>query len=159
MSIKAGLLLVLLSAIIINCINGQVSFTITNEESPGSPPDPIPDRQAGNIGRFFYTKVGGRVDITAEYDVQGTPEEEIKVRWYYNGVEIMFATVPGSTLPLPDGANVFSTRESISVFTDNNFVYTDTNTNVGNSVLYIPNIDTQHVGNYTFEVSTAITTF
>ena len=150
MAIKAGLLLLLLSVIALNYINGQVTFTITNEDPPGTRPDPIPEQQAGNIGRFYFTRVGGRVDITAMFDVQGTPEEEIKIRWFFNDEEIGFSSTPGGNPP--PGANRFSTVQSTSVFTDK-LVYADTNLPAGSSTLYIPDIDSQHIGNYTFEVS------
>ena len=135
------------------CVNGQqLEFSFTNVVGPGDPPDPIPDQDSGNIGKYYYTKEGAEITgITATYDVQGTPEEEVMITWYHNGVPIEFDTNPGGDIP--SYANPFTTRQSLNIFGDRK-VFADSDTGTRRTtILYIPNIDSRHAGNYTVQVS------
>ena len=153
--------LLLFSLFAINSVSGgggtPVSFTITNEEAPGTrPPPPIPDRIAGGIGRDYYTKVDGEVFILAEYSVNGIPDQEVQVRWFKDDVEIDFNTrrVAGDNPPVGS----FSVVSSIELFPGDTQtrLYRDDRINAdstGNSTLYLTDIDARFVGRYRFEVS------
>ena len=138
----------------VNGLQPQLEFSFTNVVPPGSRPDPIPDTDSGNIGKYFYTKEGASIGgITATFDVQGTPEQEVMITWYFNGQEIVLDLNPSPFTP--PGANFFTTRQSLSVFDqDSNLVYVDSDLGTARrTTFYIPNVGTEHAGNYTVEVS------
>ncbi|KAI6645843.1 A disintegrin and metalloproteinase with thrombospondin motifs 18-like isoform X2 [Oopsacas minuta] len=157
MNMKIGVLVVfsLFTLSVVNGGGGGVSFNIINEEAPGTRPDPpIPDTIAGNIGRNYFTKLGGRVDITARFVTNGIPDQEVLVRWFYKGDEIEFALNRQAGDTPPPEARPFTTRRSMNFFGDRPlYIDTDINQNGESfSTIYIQNIDPRHVGDYTFEV-------
>ena len=133
-----------------------VTFTITNEEAPGTrPPPPIPDLIEGGIGRDYFTKIDGNVYIRADYSVDGTPEEEVQIRWFKDGVPIEFnlGRVGGDNPPVFS----FSITSSIGLFPGDTTtrVYQDNRVNsdgTSTAFLYLPDIDARFAGRYTFEV-------
>lgn len=159
--------LLIFSLFSINSVSGGngasgVTFSITNEEAPGTRPDSIPDLIEGGIGRDFYTKVDGGVYIRADYSVEGTPEQEVNVRWFKDGVPIIFNNqrVPGDNPPVPS----FSITSSVELFPGDTQtrVYQDRTVNPdqsGSAILYLTGIDPRHAGRYTFEVSSVYYSF